>query len=375
MRARERGESMSRPVAGAAVVCLKGDCVLLAQRAQEPNRGRWSYPGGKIEPGETARQAAAREADEETGVRVTVLDVVDVYDAIFPPFHYCVADYLAVPIDDAEPRPGADAMDARWVSFSEIGEYDLTEAMERVLARARWLLSVRDDGPPPLGLDLDSVPPSGVGAATSLREAVEGLYFITDETVAPGRTHVDLARAALAGGARVIQLRDKRRDAGELLPIALEIRDLCREAGAVFVVNDRVDLALAAGADGVHLGQTDLSVDVARRLMGPDRLIGVSVEGPDQAQAAEACGADYLGVGAIYGSANKADAGAAVGVEQIRRMRAVSRLPVVAIGGITLDRIDEVRRAGASSVAVIGAIATAPEPEAAARALAEACAR
>src|SRR5688500_5355725 len=169
-----------RPVAGAAVVCLKNDCVLLVQRAQEPNRGRWSYPGGKIEAGETARQAAAREALEETGLRVQVLDVVDVYDAIFPPFHYCVADYLAVAEDDIVPLPRADAMDARWVSFAEVDDYGLTEAMLRVLDRARWMMSVRFDAPPALGMDLEPVPPSGVGRNCSKRVAIRGLYVITD---------------------------------------------------------------------------------------------------------------------------------------------------------------------------------------------------
>jgi thiamine-phosphate pyrophosphorylase len=368
-------EGTGRPVAGAAVVCLKNDCVLLVQRAQEPNRGRWSYPGGKIEAGETARQAAEREALEETGLRVRVLDVVDVYDAIFPPFHYCVADYLAVPEDDIEPLPLADAMDARWVRYDELDEYDLTEAMRRVLDRARWMMSVRDDAPPPLGLDLEPVPPSGVKTCTPMRTHVRGLYVITDDAVAPGRSHVEIARAALDGGARLIQLRDKRRDAGELLSIACEIRDLCEAAGALFVVNDRADLALAACAHGVHLGQTDLPITEARRILGPDRLIGVSVESPQQAEAAEAAGADYLGVGAIYGSASKDDAGEAVGLEHLSRIRGISRLPIVAIGGITLERVPEVRSAGADCIAVISAVAGAEDPGAAAKLLSEACER
>ncbi len=355
------------------MVCLRGNSVLLAQRGQEPNRGRWSFPGGKVEAGETARAAAEREALEETGLRVQVLEVVDVYDAIFPPYHYTVTDFLAVPAADAEPRAAGDSMDARWVPFEEVARYEITEAMQRVLDRARWLLSVRSGAPPALGMDVSGVAPAGIHPRSARRARVCGLYVITDESLAPGRSHLELARAALAGGARVIQLRDKRRDAGELLPAAREIGALCRAANALFIVNDRVDLALAAEADGVHLGQTDLPVPVARRLLGEERLVGVSVEDPEQVRQAERDGADYLGVGAIYGSTTKLDAGGAVGLEQLRRFAAETRLPLVAIGGITLDRIPEVRAAGARSVAVISAVAGAPDPEQAARALAGSC--
>lgn len=366
-------EKPGKPVAGAAVICLDHDRVLLVQRAREPNRGRWSFPGGKIEPGEMARQAAERETLEETGLRVRVLDVVDVYDAIFPPFHYCVVDYLAVTEGDWIPTPGGDVMDARWVSFVDLDDYELTEAMRVVLDRARWLMSIRAAAPPSLGLELDTIAPAGVTGRYDLRSRVQGLYVVTDDTLRPGRSHVDIARAALDGGARVIQLRDKRRDAGELLPIACRIRDLCHAAEALFILNDRVDLACACEADGVHLGQTDLPAAEARKLLGPDRLIGVSVENVEQALAAEAADADYLGVGAIYGSATKPDAGEAVGPQQIRLLRQHSGLPIVAIGGITLERIPEVREAGADAVAVVGAVATAEDMQAAAWSLAAAC--
>ncbi|MBM3459059.1 MAG: thiamine phosphate synthase [Armatimonadetes bacterium] len=179
--------------------------------------------------------------------------------------------------------------------------------------------------------------------------------------------HVEVARAALAAGVRVVQLRDKERDAGELLPLIWEIRRLCRAAGALFLVNDRVDLAQAA--DGVHLGQTDFPVALARAMLGPERCVGISVENEEQVRAAEEAGADYLGVGAIYGTSTKLDAGDPVGLEQLRRFRAITALPLVAIGGITRERLPEVRRAGADSAAVIGAIAAQPEPETAAREL------
>lgn len=356
------------------MVCLDGDRVLLVQRGREPNRGRWSFPGGKVEPGEAARATAEREALEETGVRVSVLEVVDVYDAIFPPYHYCVADYLAVPVGADQPMPGSDAQDARWVLFDEVDQYDLTDAMYRVLARARWLRETRLGAPPALGMEQEPVLPAGVTGSSSPRERVRGLYVITDERLGKGRSHSEQARLALAGGAQVIQLRDKSHDAGDLLPVAREITDLCRAAGALFIVNDRVDLAAAAGADGVHLGQTDLPIPAARAILGPEKLIGISVENEGQVRQAVGEGADYLGVGAIYGSATKSDAGDAVGVEQITRFRRISTLPIVAIGGVTREHVPEVRAAGADSVAVISAVVAADDPVVAARALSDLCA-
>jgi thiamine-phosphate pyrophosphorylase len=388
---------MGTPVAGAAVVCLDGERVLLARRGREPNKGRWSFPGGKIEPGETARAAAAREALEETGVEVRVLDVVDVYDALFPPYHFVVADYLAEPVGEQQPRGQSDATDARWVPFADLHAYDLTEAMERVLVRARWLRSVRRGAPPCLGFEPEPVPPAGLAVQASdptdptdqtdqtdptgvptpnaqppTPNPLRGLYVITDDTISGGRSHVELARAALAGGARVVQLRDKRRDAGELLPIAIEIRELCRRAGALFIVNDRVDLAGACDADGVHLGVTDLPVGAARTLLGPGKWIGYSPETAEQLLAAETAGADYYGVGAIYGTVSKSDAGPPVGLDHLRRLRALTSRPVVAIGGITIERLAELRAAGADGAAVIGAVAAAPDPAVAARRLVEA---
>ncbi len=362
-------DPITKPVPGAAVVCLKGDSVLLVQRGREPNLGRWSYPGGKIQAGETARDAARREALEETGLEVRVLDVIDVYDAIFPPYHYTVTDYLAEVETDRKPVAQSDVSDARWVPFTETDQYDLTEAMERVLARARWLREARVGAPPSLGMTSAESVPAGITGREALRQKVRGLYVITDETLPPGRSHVETARAALEGGSGIIQLRDKRRDAGELLPATREIAALCRAAGALLIVNDRIDLALAAEADGVHLGQTDLPIEVARRILGPERLIGISVENEAQVLAAESAGADYLGVGPIYGTASKHDAGDAVGTEQIRRFKAVSDLPIVAIGGITSARLPEVRAAGAEAAAVISAVVSASDPVAATREL------
>lgn len=200
------------------------------------------------------------------------------------------------------------------------------------------------------------------------RPAVAGLYVITDCTLRPGRTHLDVARAAVEGGARVLQLRDKNASDSALLDVARAIRRLTREADVLFIVNDRLELARAVAADGIHLGQEDLPAREARRRW-PEGLLGVSIDDGPTARQAEEDGADYLGVGPIFGTRTKGDAGPAVGLEQIARVRAASSLPIVAIGGIDQENIATVAAAGADCAAVISAVVCAPDMEAATRAL------
>lgn len=197
------------------------------------------------------------------------------------------------------------------------------------------------------------------------------LYVITDSKLSGGRSHLEVAQAAIRGGATVVQLRDKEATTRQLVETGRVLRDLTRERGVTFIVNDRVDVALAVEADGVHLGVDDMPVPIARRLMGPGAIIGFSPETVEQARQAEAEGADYLGVGAVFGTGTKPDAGPPIGVEGLRAMvRAVS-IPVVAIGGITADNAAQCIRAGAAGVAVISAVVAAEDVEAAARRLRE----
>jgi thiamine-phosphate pyrophosphorylase len=190
---------------------------------------------------------------------------------------------------------------------------------------------------------------------------------ITDEALGGGRSHEEQARAALEGGAGVIQLRDKTASSRRLSEAAAAIGKLCRDAGALLIVNDRVDIALAAGADGVHVGPDDLPVAVVRRLM-PGRIVGASAGTVAEAIAAQRDGADYLGVGAVYEArGSKADAGAPVGVERVAAVRAAVALPIVGIGGIKADNAAAVIGAGADGVAVITGVVAAPDIAAAAR--------
>lgn len=193
------------------------------------------------------------------------------------------------------------------------------------------------------------------------------LCVITDATLVPGRDHVAVAEAALAGGADMIQLRDKTPDLRRLLPQARRIRAACRAHGALFIVNDRLDLALAAGADGVHVGQDDLPATVARRLLGPDLILGVSTHDLAQAGAAVNAGADYIGFGPMFGTRTKETGYTPRGTAMLREIRDTVRVPIVAIGGITLENVGEVIAAGADAPAVISAVAGAPDVAAAAR--------
>ncbi|HEX6040390.1 thiamine phosphate synthase [Longimicrobium sp.] len=195
------------------------------------------------------------------------------------------------------------------------------------------------------------------------------LIVVTDPDCGPGRGVVDVVRAALRGGAPAIQLRMKDAPAREMAAVAQALLAETQAAGALLFINDRVDVALAVGADGAHVGQDDLPVDQAHRIAPPGFLVGVSAETIELARRAEADGADYVGVGPIYATDSKADAGEAVGVERVAEVAASVRIPVVGIGGIAIANAPPVLHAGAAGVAVISAVMRADDPESAVRAL------
>ncbi len=201
----------------------------------------------------------------------------------------------------------------------------------------------------------------------TLREALR-LIVITDAGMAAPRSVEDVVKKTLSGGARTIQLRDKGASARELLEQALRLRALTREWDALLFINDRFDVALAAGADGVHLGPHDLPVAEVRCAAPPGFLIGHSTDIPEVAQDAVTAGADYIGCGAVYPTASKADAGAEIGVRGLARVAEAVEVPVVGIGGITASRAREISLGSrAAGVAVIGAVMAAEDPEAAVR--------
>jgi thiamine-phosphate pyrophosphorylase len=194
------------------------------------------------------------------------------------------------------------------------------------------------------------------------------LYCILDPEVSRGRDLPSLLDAVLAGGCRVVQLRDKRSPMPALLDVARALARRCRETGALFIVNDRVDLALAADAGGVHVGQDDLPASAIRSLLRPGMILGVSTHDPAQARRALADGADYVAVGSMFPTGTK-PAFQLVGPALVRELRPEIPVPLVGIGGIGADNAGEVIAAGADAVAVISAVCSAPDPESATRRL------
>ncbi|MFZ5449525.1 MAG: thiamine phosphate synthase [Thermodesulfobacteriota bacterium] len=184
---------------------------------------------------------------------------------------------------------------------------------------------------------------------------MRGYYFITDAGLSRAGNLRDVA-CAVAAGVWVVQYRRKEGPTAELVAEARQLRDLCRAIR--FVVNDRVEVALAVAADGVHLGQEDLSCQEARKLLGPDKIIGITVHNLDEALAAQDAGADYLGVSPIFATGTKADAGAPTGVRLLAEIRRRVSLPLVAIGGITLENASQVIASGADAVCAISAVVT-----------------
>lgn len=193
-----------------------------------------------------------------------------------------------------------------------------------------------------------------------------GLYAIIDSQLLGKRSHLKVAEELIRGGAGVIQLRDKFTAKAELLPIAQQLKKLCAEKDALFIVNDHLDIALAAKADGLHLGQGDLPVSITRRLLPMDMIVGCSVNTVEQAKAAEADGADYIAVGSMYPTTSK-EKPQVVGVGRLKQVRGTVSLPLVAIGGINKDNATEVAANGADAMAVISALLGAKDITEAAR--------
>ncbi len=192
------------------------------------------------------------------------------------------------------------------------------------------------------------------------------LYVITDTAIGKGRSHEEIARLAIAGGASVIQLRDKQRSSGDLIGIGKRIAVIAKETGTLFIVNDRPDIAVVCGADGVHLGQGDIPVALTRKMVPRPFVIGVSVSTQGEARQAEADGADYLAASPVFPTGSKPDAAGFCGLEGIRRIRAATSLPLVAIGGITPANARDVIAAGADGIAVISAVVAEDDIEKAA---------
>jgi len=192
------------------------------------------------------------------------------------------------------------------------------------------------------------------------------LYLVTDRGLARGRATLDIVKAAVQGGVTCVQLREKDCSTLEFIEQALAIKNFLKAGGVPLIINDRVDVALAIEADGVHLGQTDMPLDIAKKIVGDSMIIGISAESIEDAVEAEKGGADYLGVSPIYATPTKTDTAPPLGLEGLRAIRKAVRLPLVGIGGLNRENAAAVIENGGNGVAVVSAIVAADDPAAAA---------
>lgn len=196
------------------------------------------------------------------------------------------------------------------------------------------------------------------------------IYLVTDDGCLQGRSLLDCVREALEGGVTLVQYRAKTASSAEMYAEALQLKALCDSFNVPLIINDRLDIAMAVGAAGVHLGQDDLPCAAARKLLGEDYIIGVSAHNPAEAKAALQSGADYLGCGAVFGTATKADV-KKLGTDGLAAICREKGLPVVGIGGVTADNYREVRAAGADGAAIVSGILAQPDIRATVEAIAK----
>lgn len=195
------------------------------------------------------------------------------------------------------------------------------------------------------------------------------LYLVTDRSLSKGRSTAEIVAAAVAGGVSCIQLREKSCGTREFLNEALALQPLLKSRDIPLIINDRLDIALAIEADGVHLGQSDMPIGMARKIAGDSLIIGISAESVDDALRAEQEGADYIGISPVFSTPTKTDIAPPLGLEGVRQIRALVDIPLVGIGGIHSDNAESVLAAGADGIAVVSAIVSAADPAGAAKKL------
>lgn len=195
-------------------------------------------------------------------------------------------------------------------------------------------------------------------------------YLVTDTDMCPRENLIDVVSEAIRGGVTLVQLREKEISTREFYSEAVLLKELCKRHGVPLIINDRLDIALAVDADGVHIGQSDMPIDVVRRILGNDKIIGLSAGNVPDAEEAVKGGADYLGVGAVFHTSTKSDA-CDVGIEMLKKVRSAVKIPIVGIGGINADNIENLYGTGIDGVAVVSCIMASDDPYNAAKQLAE----
>jgi len=193
------------------------------------------------------------------------------------------------------------------------------------------------------------------------------LYLVTDRKLSQGRDILEIIKMAIKGGVTIVQLREKDATTREFLSVGKRVKELLDKKNIPLIINDRIDIALALDADGVHLGNDDMPIEIARRILGKNKIIGLSAESIDDAIEADIKGADYIGVSPIYTTPTKPELEKGLGIEGLKKIRKVTSLPLVAIGGMKAKNCREAIKNGADGIAVVSAICSAPNPEIAAR--------
>lgn len=319
-----RSVAYENPVPATAVVVLnERHELLLVRRAVEPALGKWCLPGGFQETGETPEQCALRELREETGLGGRVEEWLGMEMSPNPLVGEVLVVGYRVRGGGETPQAGDDASAAAYFPLAALPELAF-QSHARIIERAGRPLRAR----------------------LRFRDLPGGAYVVTSHD------HLAIARAACHGGARVVQYREKDAPAARRLETARRIRGFCRESGTLFIVNDQLDIAVLSEADGVHLGQDDVSLADARALLPPHMLVGISCTCFEEALAAERQGADYLGVGAVIATPTKENY-PVVGLEGLRRIAAAVAIPVVAIGGVNLENMAAMKAAGAKYPAMV----------------------
>ena len=198
------------------------------------------------------------------------------------------------------------------------------------------------------------------------------LYLVTDRGILKGRDILEAVEAAIKGGVTLLQLREKDISSLDFYNLALKVKEITKRYNVPLIINDRLDIALAVDADGLHIGQEDLPVEAARKLLGQSKILGYSVADMEQALHGVRSGADYLGAGPVYPTGSKSDAAAPIGLDCLRDIKQKVSIPVVGIGGIGMDNVEDIRRTGIDGISVISAILGSSDIEAASRTLANA---
>lgn len=191
----------------------------------------------------------------------------------------------------------------------------------------------------------------------------KSLYLVTDRTLSKGRPLTDIIQKAIAGGVSMVQLREKDCSTLEFYRLAIELKQCLKPYNVPLIINDRLDIALACDAEGLHIGQNDMPYDITRKMMGKDKIIGLSVESLEQAESANLWDVDYIGVSPVFSTPTKTDTARALGLEGLKAIATVSRHPVVGIGGINIHNAKDIIENGADAIAVVSAIMSADNPE------------